>query len=262
MTRLANALPLPAYCKLVNLTRALRGHDYRLNPLSDDGIHIVTDGAGDRVHLCRRERHRRYKRGVAGGVASLANRYNLTGRKLVPGGTLVDCGANVGELGLWARGQGLSYVPYEPEELEARTCDLNNFDGRAETRRRALWKEATTLTLFRKPDTADSSVIEIDTTHGTVEIPAVALADDIDLARGSGTNIFKLEAEGAEPEVLEGAERILPAFDLVAVDCGFERGRSQDPTLVPVIDFLTTRGFRLVAMNFDFLTATFEIRQG
>ncbi len=257
--QLAYALPLPAYCRWVNLTRALRGHAYRLAPFGEDDIHTVRDASGAAVHLCRRARHRRYKRGIAGGTASLAGRYGLTGLDIGAGGVFVDCGANVGELGIWARAQGLSYVAYEPEALEARSCDLNNFDGRPETRRRALWHENTTLTFYRKPGTADGSLIEIDTTHGTIEVDAVRLADDLELP-DAGTHVFKLEAEGAEPEVLEGAAPILDRFTYIAVDGGRERGRAQEATIVPVIDMLTSRGFRLVALNPDFLTATFRRR--
>lgn len=258
---LSQHLPLPAYCRWVNFTRALKGHGYRLSPFGEDDIHVVRDRSGDTVHLCRRNRHRRYKRGVAGGVASLAGRYGLNGLEVPPGGVLVDCGANVGELGLWARAQGLGYVAYEPEALEARSCDLNNFEGRAETRRRALWRENTTLTFYRKPGTADGSVIEIDTTHGTVEIEAVRLADDLDLPE-TGAHVFKLEAEGAEPEVLEGAASILQRFAYIAVDGGRERGRAQEATIVPVIDFLSDHGFQLIALHPVHLTATFRRRVG
>ncbi|MBF9033458.1 FkbM family methyltransferase [Rhodobacterales bacterium HKCCE2091] len=262
LSSMSGALPLGAYCGLVNLSRALRGHGYRLHPAGEDGIYRITDADGAVIHLCRRGRHRRYKRGVAGGVASLAGRYNLTGLAIRPGGVFVDCGANVGELGVWARAQGMAYVAYEPEELEARTCDLNNFDGRPETRRKALWHETKELTFYRKPETADSSLIEIDGSHAPVTVQAVALADDLPRPAGDGTSIFKLEAEGAEPEVLTGAEPVLDAFDYVTVDAGFERGRAKEATFVPVVDFLTARGFRLVAVNFDFLTATFARRDG
>ncbi|MEM1273676.1 MAG: FkbM family methyltransferase [Pseudomonadota bacterium] len=256
---LAQLLPLPAYCRWVNVTRALRGIGYRLRPFGEGDIHVVTDPGGAEVHLCRRARHRRYKRGIAGGAASLAGRYGLRGLPFSPGGVLVDCGANVGELGIWAKAQGLDYIAYEPEQLEARTCDLNNFDGRPETRRRALWRDDTTLTFYRKPNTADSSVIEIDATHGTVEIEAVRLASDLSLPE-TGTHIFKLEAEGAEPEVLEGAAPILEQFSYVAVDAGRERGRAQETTIVEVIDRLTSLNFQLLGLNADHLTVTFRNR--
>ena len=257
--RFADSLPLPAYCRWVNFTRALKGHGYRLAPFGEDDIHTLRDPSGAVVHLCRRARHRRYKRGIAGGAASLARRYGLLGLPLTPGGVLADCGANIGELGLWARAQGLGYVAYEPEPLEARTCDLNNFDGRPETRRRTLWRETTTLTFYRKPGTADGSLIEIEPSHGTVDVAAVRLADDLTLPE-HGTHVFKLEAEGAEPEVLEGALPILDGFTYVAVDGGQERGRDQAATVVPVIDTLTSRGFELIALDPVHLTATFRNR--
>jgi FkbM family methyltransferase len=178
LTGLTNAIPLPVYCDSVNMLARLRGRSYRLRPFGEVGIHVAEDGTGadaGRIHICRRGRHWRYKRGVMRGVDVVARQYGLHTLDIRPGGVFVDCGANVGELGLWARQRGLAYVAFEPEELEARCCDLNNFEGRPETRRKALWHEAAVLQFHSKPDTADSSVFEIDAAAPPRDVEAVRL---------------------------------------------------------------------------------------
>lgn len=56
---------------------------------------------------------------------------------------------------------------------------------------------------------------------------------------------MKIEAEGAEPEILEGGVNALAMTDFVTVDCGFERGKEEASTLAPVANFLLRHGFEL-----------------
>lgn len=256
-SRLINALPENIYAGLINFKNRLRSRPYSLREADEPGIYEVRDAAQS-IYLCRRGRHRRYKKSIQEGIEGLGRQYSLDLAEITPGGLFVDCGANIGEMGLWARKRGMDYAAFEPEEQEARCSDLNNFDGEPRTQRKALWKEPTTLTLYSKPDSADSSVIEIDATHGKKEIEAVRLDQAVTLPDGPGTNVFKLEAEGAEPEVLEGASGCIEKFDYVAVDCGYERGVENKHTFVEVSDFLLDRGFRPVGS--DFRRGTFLFR--
>ena len=210
------------------------------------------------IFFCRRRRANFFKRGVTQRVDTLASQYCLDGLDIEPGGLFIDCGANIGELGLWARAKGLAYVAFEPEELEALCCDLNNFGGRAETRREALWSKTTRLPFFSKPESADSSVFEVEGGLQRDDVAAMALDDSLDLSGISGTVIFKVEAEGAEPEVLEGAARSLGSVDWVAVDCGYERGSDQAHTFVETNSLLHDHGFSLCRANLRRITALYR----
>lgn len=244
---------------IANLLYRLRGRPCRVRLSDEPGLFEARDtGTGAVIHFCRRVRHRRYKRGIDAAVSGLARQYLLDRLGVEPGGTFVDCGANVGELGLWARGRGLSYVAVEPEPLEARCCDLNNFGGAPATHRAALWHEAGTLTFYSKPDTADGSAFEVPGASARVEVAAVRLDSLLaGVALGSGTRILKLEAEGAEPEVLEGGGAALRRFDYVVADCGYERGPSAQNTFVPVHDRLLAQGFELRHAEFGRVVAVY-----
>lgn len=55
--------------------------------------------------------------------------------------------------------------------------------------------------------------------------------------------LLKLEAEGAEPEILSGMTNCLKNFEYISVDLGFERGISQESILPEVTNFLLSNGF-------------------
>jgi len=61
--------------------------------------------------------------------------------------------------------------------------------------------------------------------------------------------LLKLEAEGAEPEVLKGALKTLKSIEYVSTDCGFERGKNQDATFNEVNEILVENGFYIVTAN-------------
>ena len=61
--------------------------------------------------------------------------------------------------------------------------------------------------------------------------------------------MLKLEAEGCEPEILEGLGKKLEKIEFISADLGFERGKNADSTLVPVTNYLLGRGFELVDVS-------------
>ncbi len=254
---LVRRLSLPHYCHAVNAANALSGRQHRVEALRPDGLHKVTIGTVEIV-ICRRSRHRRYKRGVLAFSEKLAAEYGLTAIGNLQGGSFIDCGANVGELGIWARHHGLSYTAFEPEPLEADCIDLNVFDGAPRTRRMALWHQRDTLTFYSAPDTADSSLFEIDKAVGRQTVDALPLDEAGVTLSQTGPNILKLEAEGAEPEILDGALKTLPLLHYVAVDCGYERGREKRHTFIDVCDRLLPLGFRPIEANLRRVTVLFK----
>jgi FkbM family methyltransferase len=250
-------LPNARYASVANVTAALRGHKHRISFDSDGGTITVSDGK-DRLSICRRNRLWLYKRGIADRLDRLARSYMLDRITEQLEGAFVDCGANIGELGAWARARGLEYCAFEPEELEADCCDLNNFGGEARTNRFGLWTHDGALTFYSKPSTGDSSLFE---TKDYVDRREVSVRSLDSFAAQSGLKrvaVFKLEAEGAEPEILAGATETLKSTTYVAVDCGFERGLKNESTLLPVFNMLVSQGFQAVEWNPGRLTVLFR----
>lgn len=245
------------YCRFINTKNWLRRRKHRIYVSAETDIYLVTDGV-EALYICRRIRHSRSKRGVIAGVENLAKQYNLDQISTAPGDILLDCGANIGELGVWARTHKLRYIAFEPEDLEARCVDLNAFGGENKTARLALWSEEAVLNFFSKPTTADSSVIEMDGFDNVRRVQAKRLDAIVTDLPQSAKIILKIEAEGAEPEVLAGAQNLLAQVDYVAIDCGFERGKEKAHTFVETNTLLVDNGFRVEKVNFKRMTMLYK----
>lgn len=259
-------VPLGVFCGWMNLKESVRRrYPYKFSPHERESIVIVFEvdagtrvETGKRIHICRRWNTRRFKNGITAAVRNVANSYRLD---VIPGssGVLVDCGANVGELGIWARDRGLRYMAFEPEPLEAECCDLNNFEGERRTVRKALWHEKGRVRFYSKPEYGDSSVLDMGDSKTSFSVSADRLDEMVTPGElGAGVRVLKIEAEGAEPEVLSGAEGVLSCFDYVAVDCGPERGVEGEVTFVAVNDRMVSSGFRLVAFNHHRVAALYH----
>ncbi|MDJ0614750.1 MAG: FkbM family methyltransferase [Rhizobiaceae bacterium] len=215
----------------------------------NDAEHFRVDHSGQSLAIARRNRYWNYKHGIDTRLELLAQQYELQHVLLSPGDRVIDCGANIGEIGAWAKQVGIEYTAFEPEPLEADCCDINAFDGVAKTNRLGLWHENTTLKFYSKPDTADGSLIEIDDYTDVHELEVITLASFLGEDAKKGIRLFKVEAEGAEPEVLQGAEPVLQYIDYISVDCGYERGKEKQATFKEVGEILAKHNFELISEN-------------
>ena len=90
--------------------------------------------------------------------------------------------------------------------------------------RLALWNEEKKLKFYSSIDGADSSFIKprvVDTSYHIDAIPLDKLAQDCGIEE---VFLIKGDAEGAEPEVLNGARETLKRTHHITMDCGPERG--------------------------------------
>lgn len=258
--------PIEMYCVLVNTFRTIMLRPTRIRKTKYDKVFEAYDLRSrsglpkTSIYMCRRNYKRCFRRGVAREVNYTASKYGLLHKIHLTGeGLLVDCGANIGELGIWARQHGMRYIAFEPEPLEADCNDLNNFNGERKTKRVALWSHDGKLRFYSKPESCDSSIIDMGGAVEVFEVTAVRLDSVLDVSSlGSGTRILKVEAEGGEPEVLQGASNILKHFDYVVVDAGPERGLQQDITLVDVVNTLQRHGYTMLYANARHLTIAFK----
>jgi FkbM family methyltransferase len=175
-----------------------------------------------------------------------------------PGDVVVDVGANIGEIGLWlqARHPGVRYIAFEPSPREF-ACLTRNADG-GETHNCGLWHEAARLTFYVNSEDADSSLLEPARFDQRHEVPCGRLDE---LVAPRPVKLLKVDAEGAEPEVLLGARRLLPYCQHVVIDAGPERGVDQVATAAEVINTMVGSGFDVVQVEQARLVIAFRKRQ-
>ena len=215
---------------------------------SKDNLYVVNDGSEHRFTSTRRLKY--FLGGLEPRGSMLYDEYLLGRVPLRDGDTVVETGGNDGDFSLALRktGKRLSLISFEPSPREYRTLSANlanmAFLESAEAHQLALWnKSGEKLPFYVKSATADSSVLEIDGASEVIEVDTVRLDEFLPRRR---YKLLKLEAEGAEPEILEGATGVLDCFEYVTTEVGFERGVSQDSTLPQVANLLISSGFRAV----------------
>ena len=181
-----------SYSKVANIVNFLKGGKHRISPVEGESIFQADDGEAH-IYFCQRRRANRFKHGVMRQAHRLAGEYHLDQIDVAPGGVFIDCGANIGELGFWSRTQGLAYIAFEPEPLESRCCDLNNFGGCAETRRIALWKDTKMISFYSLAAHGDSSIFDMSDNAIRTEVQAMKLDDALDYRTLdiSGTNYLR-----------------------------------------------------------------------
>lgn len=188
-----------------------------------------------------------YRNGIRARCTSLARLYGIDDlAKLEPGDVVVDVGANVGELSRAALALGASVVAVEADPEIYRLL-RRNLAGRPDCRcvHAAAWCRDEEMTLYHSRQGADSSLIEPSTYTDTGTVSARRLDSLLPELGIDRVKFLKCDAEGAEPEVLAGAEDTLSRTEWVAFDCGPERrGLS---TYAECAEFLSRRGFEVMA---------------
>lgn len=222
-----------------------------------NGVIVVTDDERNSISILHQRRVGFYRYGVKRRVTDLLSDYFIFPDEIEDDDVVIDCGANIGEIGLGLKlaGKTIRYIAFEPGHGEMSRCRLNNPDSTCE--QLALWHEKTTLNFFEKSNTADSSLIEFSgyenvKTIGTTTLDAYCLENGIEKIK-----VLKIEGEGAEPEILRGAEDTLKRVKYICVDCGPERGLAKVPTLPTVCQFLLSRGFMFDKVSSNRLIARF-----
>ena len=186
---------------------------------------------------------------------SLAYQYLLDQIDFQDGDHIIDVGANTGDLALSFRAiqRTVHIEAFEPSPGEFAALQHNLSECSAVTSHNAhqiaLWNEPSPgLTFYLKPRKADNSLLPIKGATGQITVPGQRLDNILPSDKGR-YRLLKLEAEGVEPEILQGAEKLLPKIDYIAADVGFERGTEALSTLPEVANFLTARGFKIIGFE-------------
>jgi FkbM family methyltransferase len=165
----------------------------------------------------------RYIKGIEYAGSRLLNRYHLNNlpEKI---NCFVDVGANVGELSYYFAKRNFFVFSFEPDPYVNSVLSKNLAQFKNVTiSKDALGNKRKKLDLYLKSDSADTSLIK---SKGFTEIVKVNVSrfDELKLSNQILTPaILKIDAEGFEPEVIEGFKNALEKFTIVSIDCGRER---------------------------------------
>lgn len=168
----------------------------------------------------------RYRGGISWRNEKLALRYGCPWFYDPRAGDVVlDIGSNVGEFSLYAASRGARVIAFEPDP-RVYFCLSRNLAclPDATALQLALWNERSTLHFYSAVDRADSSLIEPESNIATVcEVDALPLDQVSEIGTLANIDFIKIDGEGAEPEILQGAEETLRKTQKIAIDVGPER---------------------------------------
>ena len=218
----------------------------------------VSDAFGS-IRTPRVTRVKRYRYGLEARARKIYLEYLLDRISLSTGDLVVDCGANVGELSLYLGiAHGCDLICVEPDDEEF-ACLQENVKGlNAKVVGQALWCSVGELEFYKKNESGDSSLFEVHDYQSKIVVETTTLGQLLSSFGDRRIRLLKLEAEGAEPEILAGAGETLSRIDYIAADVGPERGLRQETTAASVINFLQKHGFRLVEISPKRLICLFE----
>lgn len=242
------------FCLFFNIRAALKRIDVRFYFDKYNGIYTAKSEKYLRYFYAKEQNWNCYASGLSERGRSLGKAYFLNEISFKSGDLIIDCGANVGDLQLYFRENDLEikYLGIEPSPLEFACLQKNSsIDTSLNI---GLWSENSEFKFFVSSDNADSSFIEPCRYTDVITIPTKRLDTVLD----KPIKLLKVEAEGAEPEVLIGCERLLHKIDYISADLGFERGVLRESTLAPVTNYLLSNGFELVKVGYPRIVALYK----
>ena len=173
------------------------------------------------------------------------------------GDVVIDCGAAQGLFYLAVKNFNPEYYGFEPSPTQFDDLEYN-LSGEKNIYNKALWKSTgEALQLFVNDWNNDSSAIQPDEVDEVIKVETLSL-DDLIETIGKNIKLIKIEAEGAEPEVLEGLDKNISKVNYITIDAGFERnGKS---TISECIHYLLARNFELIDFYQDRVGLLFKNR--
>ena len=190
----------------------------------------------------------RLLRGIEEQTDDIFNLYLLDKVEFESGDTVIDCGANVGELypGLKKSIENLKYIGFEPDPVVYKCLEKNVNSKNAKLYQQALSNKFSVEKLYISTEGADTSLVYLENKE-SVEVETVPL-DQLEL---SNIKLIKMDAEGFELEVLQGSKNTLKSTKYVSVDFGPEKGTDGINTIPEVSNFLYENNFKMIFANTD-----------
>jgi hypothetical protein len=242
------------FCFLFNLRARIRKKDVRFYYKKIEDIFIAKSQKYEYFFFSKYQNYNCYQNGIEERGISLGEAYFLNKIKFSDNDTIIDCGANVGDLKIYFDNKKLNinYIGIEPSPKEYYCLSKNV--APSVTHNIGLWYENNNLDFYVSSHNADSSFFKPTNYNEKITISAKRLDSFFD----NDIRLLKIEAEGAEPEVLIGCKRLLTKVDYISADLGFERGVLQESTLVPVTNFLLKHNFELLDFSSPRICALYK----
>ena len=187
-----------------------------------------------------------FKKGLKVKYEKFLNYYHLKQIHFKKNDLVVDVGANIGEIkkSLDYYGAEIKYVGIEPSVSEFKILNLNCTNS--SNINAGCWNRDGEKDFFISSESADSSFIKTSSKIEDIKKTKIIKLENI---LSEKIKLLKIDAEGGEKEVLEGAKNIMNLIEYISVDVGYERGEQKASTFVEVNKLLKKFNFDLIAFD-------------
>ena len=233
-------------CHLQNFFLTLHGSKLRYSFNYEKGLYVAKEGGVYRYFGDMDRGFDCYARSIMKRGRILAESYCLQNINFNADDIIIDCGANYGDLyiSLCDRIKESNYIAIEPGPVEYRSLVSSLPD--AQVLNLGLSNTDGELEFYLCSKSGDSSIVEPKNYTEVIKVQVKtmdSLMKDLNLSK---CRLFKLEAEGWEPEILDGAHEFIKICDYIAVDGGRERGVAAEATLHTANNYLMRSGFEMI----------------
>ena len=260
----AKNLPTSSYFTLQEWVRPILQRDRirfgRKVSILEDGYR-VTWPDGTVFHFAHAQRYGRYmhKDGLSYIFKFMLDKYQDQRVAVERGDVVVEVGTNVGEFACAIAPVASRVFAFEPDPNALPSLRRNAaLHDNIEVLPFAAGATDGEMEFFIQTATSDSSIIEPDKWSQKVVMPTKSLASVVKEYGIPQIDFLKVEAEGYEPEVLEGAVDALQCVRKVSVDCSPER--NGEPTFEGCERILHAHGFETWRRSSDYSMMLFGVR--
>ena len=209
-----------------------------------------------KLYFSRYGRLYNYHKGVESRLSHVFYSYGLNENILIDirDKLVVDVGANIGEFSVYLRkycGHKGEIIAFEPDPHEFDTLSQNAALYNLKAINCAVSNVSGKIEFILNNEDADSrlNLIENDKFQNKISVQSVRLNGVLDELNVKEVGLVKIEAEGFEPEVLQGLDLSNSRVMYFAIDCGPERPPDNQSTLVDCLNYLLKNGYELINYN-------------
>lgn len=241
-----------------NLKLILKKSHLRIAYDKVSNLYSITDGNKTIFFGNLVRGHRLYQKGIDNRAKEIFYSYLLDKITFIKNDIIIDCGANYGDLWLCLKEKinDECYITFEPGTLEHKSIKLNAPGGKHN--QLGLSDKAGKERYYINEEDADSSLLKTSNFTHYFDIETTTLVHYLNSNNIDRIKLLKLEAEGFEPEILEGSREVLHKIDYIAVDGGYERGEESQETFSNISNLLLQSNFEMVSINFKWSRALFS----
>ena len=236
-------------CSIQNLFSKILKIDTRFKYNKDLGFFVANNKLSRRYFIEMERGFDLYQRGITHRGSKLFESYCLDLIDFNYQDIVIDCGANYGDLflGLENKIRQENYITFEPGPNEFKCLSkslpfaINNNLG--------LSNKKGKMNFYLLSEKGDSSVIKVENFREKIQISVTTLDEYTKENNIATCKLFKLEAEGWEPEILQGATNFIKKCEYVAIDGGPERGKDCKTTFPILNNQLINFDFEMIEIR-------------